>query len=460
MECSDCSANCCPCKIVNGVVCFMCKTYTQVKTYLPKPLNDNLTLAENFIKEKKQVFDDKTNDGIEKIAEAGQKIIEKVLPSDETPKDMNELAPIEKIQYLRTTVTDRIKKIATKSIEEIKEQENVKKALEIADQFKKTVDDIMNPFDEFNRMFIEQVSITCKPAADFVKSYFIDPVRHLVIYYSEYIRELAKKASNNEYYVLIRDGDNLKVSLVQVSNKLFDQLRTSCTDCVGQLKDKMNPYYEHYENLMKESLKIFVDEDGKFTLKQFEELAKTKVNETSNGLKDQLTIEALENLLMNKFHVSQETMDHTFIPISENVKKQYKDVLDLVTDEKGNFTVDKIRNMIGQSADEYMKKASEHIQQNNQDIIKTTSDYQQDGVLYTLLRLPRYFFLLYCYFIIFLLALVCSIFSTYTSFCPSCIKSKEEQHSIKIEPIPEPEAPVEKENVKEEEEKKEVPTTY
>ncbi len=378
---------------MSSITSFVSNTYFRLKEHLPKPLSDNLTMAEGYIIEKKHKFDIQAEEQIDRMVDATERIIGTVLPSDsdeESESSNSAGTAFERLQKLRGTVTNRIKRLATKAIDEIKAQESVQRATEYANKFKTSIQEFMNPFEDFNKQIIDKLNVTCKAASDLYRSYFVDPVRHLAIHYLTLVDELAQKSSFNEYYVLLKEDGDMKLKLVNVSKKVGEDLQT-----------KMKPYVDHYGNMISESLKIFVDEDGKFTLKEFEKLSKEKIDE----LKEKYTVAALEDLLLEKYRENKDKIP--FVPEEEELKKYYNQVLELFTDENGKFTIAKVQTKIGEQADEYVVKATHTLVESKDHFVNQTAEKKPNTFLSLILTFSYACFMIYCYVVIFFFALVC-----------------------------------------------------
>ena len=135
-----------------------------------------------------------------------------------------------------------------------------------------------------------------------------------------------------------------------------------------------------YNYVMDEVYPLFVDEEGKVTLKKFQELCQTKGAEYQRLLKEKVTEENLKAFLSKTETEVKKAVEEKMEPVRANektAKGYWEELVKVFSNEKGEFSVEKVRAMAGESGSqlkELLQTSMKRVGDSRDEMLKSASE--------------------------------------------------------------------------------------
>lgn len=158
----------------------------------------------------------------------------------------------------------------------------------------------------------------------------------------------------------------LKTVVLDPACYVYSRCKKTCADCQADFKADENgkrPIVAKattaYNQAKDALLALFLDENGKVTMDKFQELCKTKEEEYTKLVKENVTAEKLQAFVETASKQVKSVVDEKMVaPVKsaeEEGKKYYDELVKLFTNEKGQFDVSRVQAMVGKSGEELKK---------------------------------------------------------------------------------------------------------
>ena len=331
----------------------MCCTFDRLfRTYAPTFLTEQV----DKLHDKKTALDAAVKEKVNKVFDTCERIVDHYIPDDSFERPTLENPDVFKrmgafSHELSVRICDRylpfMKIQKTEEGERRPITESIKEPLMKAkDQCVETVKPVIAPLNPVLTPLVSLVVLVFSTLYLVFKTVVLDPVNYLHSLFQSYVTQVKGD------FVADADGNYPIVGKATTA----------------------------YNYIMDEVYPLFVDEEGKVTLKKFQELCQTKGAEYQRLVKEKVTEENLKAFLSKTETEVKKAVEEKMEPVRENeqtAKGYWEELVKVFSNEKGEFSVEKVKAMAGESGSklrDLLQASVKKVGDSKDEMLKTASE--------------------------------------------------------------------------------------
>lgn len=336
--------------------CMCCKFDRLFRTYAPTFLTEQV----DKLHEKRTLLDAAVKEKVNKVFDTCERIVDYYIPDDSFERPVLENPDVFKrmgafSHELSVRFCDRylpfVKMEKTEEGEKRPVTESIKEPLmKVKEQCVETVKPVIAPLNPVLTPLMSLVVLVFSTLYLVLKTVVLDPVSYLYTLLQTYLTQVKGD------FAADADGNYPIVGKATTA----------------------------YNYVMDEVYPLFVDEEGKVTLKKFQELCQTKGAEYQRLVKEKVTEENLKAFLSKTETEVKKVVEEKMEPVRANektAKGYWEELVKVFSNEKGEFSVEKVKVMAGESGSklkELLQVSLKKVGDSKDEVLKTASEKAKD----------------------------------------------------------------------------------